>query len=96
MSWILFILFGLVIGLLARALVPGRQNIGIVWTLVLGVGGALLGGWIAQMITGSALNEITLLGFIGSVIGAVVLLLAYLAIVRRKGHEMPRARREAH
>ena len=96
MSWILFILFGLVIGLLARALVPGRQNIGIIWTLVLGVAGSLLGGWVAHMITGASYDRISVVGFIGSLIGAVVLLLAYLAIVRRTGHTLPGQRREAH
>lgn len=97
MSWILFILFGLVIGLLARALVPGRQNIGIIWTLVLGVAGALLGGWVAQMISGTRLTEISLVGFIGALIGAVVLLLAYVAIARRTGHALPgHHRKEVH
>lgn len=96
MSWILFILFGLVVGLLARALVPGRQNIGIIWTLVLGVAGSLLGGWVAHMITGATYDRISVTGFIGSLIGAVVLLLAYIAIVRRTGHALPGQRREAH
>ncbi len=42
------ILVGLVIGLLARLLLPGRQKIGLVWTLLLGVLGAVIGGVIAS------------------------------------------------
>ncbi|MCZ7679734.1 MAG: GlsB/YeaQ/YmgE family stress response membrane protein [Sandaracinaceae bacterium] len=57
MSWILFILFGLVIGLLARALVPGRQNIGILWTIGLGIAGSLLGGFVARLITGASMTD---------------------------------------
>jgi uncharacterized membrane protein YeaQ/YmgE (transglycosylase-associated protein family) len=99
MSWILFILFGLVIGLLARALVPGRQNIGIIWTIVLGIAGSLLGGLVSRLITGAPVDRITTAGFIGSLIGALVLLGAYVAIARRRGHgggPMKTTRRPAH
>ncbi|HEY8432014.1 MAG TPA: GlsB/YeaQ/YmgE family stress response membrane protein [Sandaracinaceae bacterium] len=94
MSWILFILFGLVIGLLARAIVPGRQDIGIIWTIVLGVAGSLLGGFVGRLITGAPMTDgLTTAGFIGSLIGAVVLLFAYVAFtrrrVRRHGHVAP-------
>lgn len=84
MSWILFILFGLVIGLLARALVPGRQKMGIVWTILLGVAGALLGGLVSNAIAGRSVMELTTAGFIGSLLGAVVLLWGYVAIMRRR------------
>lgn len=99
MSWILFILFGLVIGLLARALVPGKQKVGILWTLAIGVAGALLGGWLAGMITGDPIRTLSVANFIGSVLGAVVLLLAYVAITRRTsgGHiGGPGHRKEIH
>jgi uncharacterized membrane protein YeaQ/YmgE (transglycosylase-associated protein family) len=84
MSWILFILFGFVIGLLARAIVPGKQKLGILWTTLLGVGGALLGGLVSNLITGRALTELHAAGFIGSLAGAIVLLLGYVAIMRRR------------
>ncbi len=86
MSWILFILFGLVVGLLARLLVPGRQNIGIIWTIVLGVAGSLLGGFVGNLISGAPLSmsSIHTAGWIGSIIGAVVLLLAYIGFTRRR------------
>lgn len=86
MSWILFILFGLVIGLLARALVPGKQNIGILWTIGLGILGSLLGGFVTRLVTGESMTAgISTAGFIGSLIGAVVLLLAYIGFTRRRG-----------
>lgn len=86
MSWILFILFGLVIGLLARALVPGRQKLGILWTIGLGIGGALLGGLVVRLVTGQSMTDgLHTAGFVGSLIGAVVLLLAYIGFTRRRG-----------
>lgn len=86
MSWILFILFGLVIGLLARALVPGRQNIGILWTIGLGIAGSLLGGFVARLITGASMTDgLHTAGFVGSLIGAIVLLLVYIGFTRRRG-----------
>ena len=83
MSWILFIVFGLVIGLLARALVPGRQNIGFLWTIGLGIAGSLLGGFVASLITNEPLGRLNTAGFVGSLLGAVALLLAYVAFTRR-------------
>lgn len=85
MSWILFIVFGFVIGLLARALVPGRQKVGIIVTTLLGIAGSFLGGLVANAIAGVPLGNLHPAGFIGSLVGAVVLLLAYVAIVRRRG-----------
>lgn len=86
MSWILFILFGLVIGLLARALVPGRQKMGILWTIGLGIGGALLGGLVVRLVTGQSMTDgLSTAGFVGSLIGAIVLLLAYIGFTRRRG-----------
>jgi uncharacterized membrane protein YeaQ/YmgE (transglycosylase-associated protein family) len=63
---------GLVIGLLARALLPGKQSMNIVWTLVLGVAGALIGGYLWELIFSNRG-----IAWIGSVIVAVVLLWGY-------------------
>lgn len=96
MSWILFILFGFLVGLVARALVPGRQKLGLLWTTLLGIGGSLLGGLVANAIAGAPLSRPDPAGFIGAVIGAIVLLIVYLAVVRRKGthaHGGPRMAR---
>lgn len=69
------ILIGLVIGVIARLILPGRQHIGMLMTLVLGVGGALIGGTIASAIGEGDIFE---LNFIGTVIGiiAAILLIA--------------------
>ena len=85
MSVILFLVFGFVIGLLARALVPGKQKLGIIVTTLLGIAGSFLGGLVANAIAGVELTRLHPAGFIGSLVVAVVLLLAYVAITRRRG-----------
>jgi uncharacterized membrane protein YeaQ/YmgE (transglycosylase-associated protein family) len=71
-----FIVAGLVIGLLARLLLPGRQRIGLLWTLALGVIGSVVGGSIANLIGTGDIMELNFLGFVFAVIAAVVLLAA--------------------
>lgn len=83
MSWIWFIVFGFIIGLLARALIPGKQAMGIIWTTLLGIAGSLIGGFAANAIHGGPLLELHTAGFIGSLIGAVVLLLIWVGFARR-------------
>ncbi len=75
MSIILFIVFGLIVGLLARALLPGRQSMGIGMTILLGVAGSFVGGFIGALLTDSRVTDFNTAGMIGSVIGAVLLLL---------------------
>ena len=74
------LLIGLVAGFLARAIVPGRDPLGIGGTILLGVGGSFLGGFLGRVIFDS---QRTTAGLIGSVIGAVILLLIYNAVTRR-------------
>jgi uncharacterized membrane protein YeaQ/YmgE (transglycosylase-associated protein family) len=69
-----FIVAGLVIGLLARLILPGRQHIGLLWTLVLGVIGSVIGGTIANAVGSGDIMELNVFGFICAVIAAVVLL----------------------
>jgi uncharacterized membrane protein YeaQ/YmgE (transglycosylase-associated protein family) len=69
-----FIVAGLIIGLLARLILPGRQHIGLLWTLVLGVVGSVIGGTIANAIGSGDIMELNVFGFICAVIAAVVLL----------------------
>jgi len=68
------ILIGLVIGALARLLLPGRQRIGIGLTLLLGVGGALIGGIVASAIGTGDIFELNFLGTVVGVIAAAVLI----------------------
>jgi uncharacterized membrane protein YeaQ/YmgE (transglycosylase-associated protein family) len=69
-----FLVAGLVIGLLARLLLPGRQKIGLLWTLALGVIGSLIGGTIANALNTGDIWELNGIGFIAAVATSVVLL----------------------
>ena len=81
------IVVGLIAGLIARLLVPGRDPMGILGTIVLGVVGSFIGGFLGYVLFGKDLDEGALQasGIIGSVIGAVIALLIYRAITRRSG-----------
>jgi uncharacterized membrane protein YeaQ/YmgE (transglycosylase-associated protein family) len=76
-----FLVAGLIIGLLARALLPGRQKIGLLWTVVLGVIGSVIGGTLASALGTGDIGELNVLGFIGAVIASV----AVLAIAESAG-----------
>jgi uncharacterized membrane protein YeaQ/YmgE (transglycosylase-associated protein family) len=65
---------GLIIGALARLFKPGRQRIGLLMTLLLGVGGALVGGIIASLLGTGSIFELNIIGFIVAVIAAVLLI----------------------
>jgi uncharacterized membrane protein YeaQ/YmgE (transglycosylase-associated protein family) len=79
LSWIVF---GLVVGALAKLVMPGRDPGGIIVTMLLGIAGALLGGFLGQAMGFYRPGEPA--GWIVSILGAVVLLLIYrLAFARR-------------
>ena len=69
-----FIVAGLIIGALARLLMPGRQKIGLLWTLLLGVAGSVIGGTIANLLGTGSIWELNVLGFIVAVVASVGLL----------------------
>jgi len=75
------IVIGLVAGLLARAIVPGRDPLGIIGTIVLGIIGSFVGGFLWSLVTGNGF-ELTTIGFIGSILGAVIALLIYKMAVK--------------
>jgi uncharacterized membrane protein YeaQ/YmgE (transglycosylase-associated protein family) len=74
MGIITWIIFGFIVGLIARAVVPGRQALGFVMTTVLGVAGSLIGGLVISALSGGNAAGFTPAGFLGSIIGAIVLL----------------------
>lgn len=82
MSFIWMIIVGLVAGLLARAIKPGSDPMGWIMTIVLGIVGALLGGFLAGLIGINADGGFT--GLIFSVIGAIILLFLYEMIVNKR------------
>ena len=68
------IVIGLVIGAIARLIKPGRQKLGLLWTLLLGLAGALIGGLIASFLGTGDIFELNILGFIVAVIAAFLLI----------------------
>jgi uncharacterized membrane protein YeaQ/YmgE (transglycosylase-associated protein family) len=77
-----WILFGFVVGLIARAVMPGRDPMGLIGTTVLGIVGALLAGWLGQALGLYGPDDGA--GFVSATIGAVVVLAIYHAVVRRR------------
>lgn len=69
-----FIVAGLVIGALARLIKPGRQNLSVIMTLLLGLVGSVIGGVVANLLGTGGIFELNIIGFIVAVIAAVVLI----------------------
>jgi uncharacterized membrane protein YeaQ/YmgE (transglycosylase-associated protein family) len=86
-SWIVW---GLVVGVIARVLKPGRQRIGLVLTIALGIAGSLIGGLVATEALGIADNDEFDFGSFVIAVGASVLL---LAVVERVDRMLPDKRR---
>jgi len=68
-----FLVAGLIIGALARLFKPGKQNLGLLATLGLGVVGSLIGGTVAWLLGTGSIWELNILGFVLSVVAAVLL-----------------------
>lgn len=81
MEWLWMILIGLLAGIVAKLLMPGRDPGGFIVTILLGIAGALLAGFLGRMLGLYSPNEPA--GFIGAVIGAIVILILYRLIRRR-------------
>jgi uncharacterized membrane protein YeaQ/YmgE (transglycosylase-associated protein family) len=79
LSWILF---GLVVGVIAKLLMPGRDPGGFIVTILLGIAGALIGGFIGRALGFYAESEGA--GWLMSILGAIVLLALYRMMVRRR------------
>jgi uncharacterized membrane protein YeaQ/YmgE (transglycosylase-associated protein family) len=68
------IVIGIVIGIIARLVLPGRQHIGVLMTVLLGIGGALVGGIVASAIGEGDIFELNVIGTIVGIIAAVGLI----------------------
>lgn len=86
-----FIVFGLVVGALARLILPGRQRIGLLMTLVLGLAGSVIGGTIANAVGSGDIFELNIFGSIVAIVSAVVLL-AIAEAATARGSKEPKER----
>jgi len=82
MGILTWILFGLVVGIIAKLLMPGRDPGGFIVTILLVIAGALLGGFLGESMGWYAEGESA--GWIVSILGAIVLLALYRMLVRRR------------
>ena len=81
LSWIVF---GLVVGVIAKLLMPGKDPGGFIVTMLLGIAGSLIGGFIGRAITGGSPGQSAGAGYIMSILGAIILLAIYRMMVRRR------------
>ena len=79
LSWIVF---GLVVGIIAKLLMPGRDPGGFIITMLLGIAGALVGGFIGRAMGFYGPNQGA--GWLMSILGAIVLLAIYRLMMRRR------------
>ncbi|MFE5409076.1 GlsB/YeaQ/YmgE family stress response membrane protein [Microbacterium sp. NPDC056569] len=81
------IIIGLIAGLIARAVIPGKQSMGILLTIVLGIVGSFVGGFLGFLLFGADPNGGFLQpsGIIGSILGAIIVLGLYVLFTRRRG-----------
>ncbi len=78
-----WIIFGLIVGAIAKLIMPGRDPGGFIITTLLGIAGALLGGFIGRALGFYGPNDAA--GFLMALVGAIILLLIYRMAVGRRG-----------
>lgn len=69
-----FLVFGLFVGAIARLLTPGKQGLGLIWTMLLGVAGSLIGGFIAKFLGSGDYFELNVLGGVIAIVAAMLLI----------------------
>ena len=77
------LIIGLIAGFIARAVVAGRQSMGILHTILLGIAGSFVGGFLGRIFFSSGDSLVQPASWIGSIIGAVIVLMLYLLIKGR-------------
>ena len=83
LSFIWFLVIGLIAGLLARLIMPGKDSMGLIATMLLGIVGSVIGGAISWAIWGQQTTGIPTAGLILSIIGAIVVLAIWRMIKGR-------------
>lgn len=86
MGFLGWILFGFIVGLLARGIMPGRDPLGLIGTTVLGILGALLAGWLGQAVGWYGPGDRA--GFLSATIGAILILSLYYLVTGRKRSDL--------
>jgi uncharacterized membrane protein YeaQ/YmgE (transglycosylase-associated protein family) len=86
MHYVWMAIVGFVVGLIARALLPGTQKLGLILTAVLGIAGSFIAGFVGQALGWYEAGEGA--GFIGSIVGAIVLLFIW-SKVQGSGSDTP-------
>jgi uncharacterized membrane protein YeaQ/YmgE (transglycosylase-associated protein family) len=85
------IVVGLIIGALARLIMPGKQNIGVIMTIILGALGSLIGTWLTYKLGYQNANGgWEIIPFVVGIVVAIILIAIYLAITGRRGTGTPR------
>lgn len=83
MGWIAFIILGLIAGVIAKLILPGRQGGGWIATLVLGVIGAVVGGWLAGLIFKIGYQEFwSIQSWLIAIVGALIVLVVWGLVTR--------------
>lgn len=82
MGILAWILFGLVIGIIAKLLMPGRDPGGFIVTILIGIAGAMIGGFVGRAMGFYGEGETA--GWLMSILGAVILLALYRMVARRR------------
>jgi uncharacterized membrane protein YeaQ/YmgE (transglycosylase-associated protein family) len=81
-NWLLWILIGAVAGGIAKAIIPGRDPGGCIVTILLGIGGAVLAGWLGNMLGWYKAGEGA--GFLAAIVGAILILFIWRLIAGRR------------
>ena len=84
MGIIAWIVLGLIAGAIAKAIMPGNDPGGIIVTMLIGVVGAFLGGWLGSLITGTGLTGFSVWSIVLAIVGALILLWIYRLSTRNR------------
>jgi uncharacterized membrane protein YeaQ/YmgE (transglycosylase-associated protein family) len=87
---IVALVVGAILGALARLILPGKQNVGVLITVLLGAVGALLGSWISNALFATGDKMFSPIPFIIGLVVAIILIGSYVAIAGRRGTGTPR------
>lgn len=87
MGFVFWVVFGLIAGILAKWIMPGRDGGGVIMTTILGIVGAVVGGWISTRLGMGTVDGFNLGSFAVAVVGALVVLFIYGILVGKNKHQ---------